>query len=233
MASIDSLRALSMIAGDHPLLQKIPIPDFISPADDGGVEIVLKSVVSLTRARLFMEADPTLKIFHIVRHPCGFVASHLRGIRLGKLRAGGSIQTLAKLSGAAAHGFSPERLRAMSVEERQTCRWMIENQKILNDARGHPNYKLVIYEELCCDPTNVSKDLFATAGLAWDEQTAHFIRTVESYQGRHERYYQVIRSPRKAAFKWRQELSSESIDRILAMVRDSELARLYASKNLL
>ena len=69
--------------------------------------------------------------------------------------------------------------------------------------------------------------------ITWEEQTARFLRRVESYKGKRERYYQVMRSPRKAAFKWRRELSPETIDRILGVVRDSPLARLYAEKNLL
>lgn len=49
---------------------KIRVPDLIAP-EATQPAIVIKSVNSLNRARLFLEARPGLRVIHIVRHPCG------------------------------------------------------------------------------------------------------------------------------------------------------------------
>src|SRR6516164_2369781 len=58
-------------------LKKVPIPDFQKLYEQ--TSLVTKSIDALGRIGLFMAASPDLKAILVVRHPCGHVASILRG----------------------------------------------------------------------------------------------------------------------------------------------------------
>ena len=168
-----------------------------------------------------------------MRHPCGQVASILRGIRLGKFQSSvpvtedhGIIEQHARTHIAKELGFDGDRARSMKPEERLAWFWVISNLAMLTDLRDQPNARIIRYEDLCRDPVPVSKSLFDFAGLDWSAQSHRFIsasaRSVDS-----EGYYQVFRDASRSSSKWRNELTPQEIFNVMAVVRGSPLAGMF------
>ena len=81
---IYGLRAADMVGGARKVIRGLPIPDSFGPLNHSNLRVVIKSVSSRGRARLFAEALPDAKVIFILRDPFGQVASMLRGVTLGK-----------------------------------------------------------------------------------------------------------------------------------------------------
>jgi hypothetical protein len=205
----------------------IVIPDLISRNCTGHFCLVIKSVNSLARTYLFSRADPAAKIIHIIRHPCAYVASSLRGAKLNMMSPSAFVNIQSRMSQAHKHKLTKERLSEMSLEEQLSSLWMLQNEKVMEELRGNPNYRVLVYEDLCGDPVKQATALLEFAGLAWDAQSSEFLLKSEKYTGEQERYFQVIRNPLKAAYKWESELTSEQKTKISSTVRDSLPGKLY------
>jgi hypothetical protein len=80
---IYALHFADLISRGNPWVRKISIPDFVGDAEP---LVVMKSVGAGGCARLFANAPPGSRMIYILRHPCGQVASMVRGIRAGKLK---------------------------------------------------------------------------------------------------------------------------------------------------
>jgi Sulfotransferase family len=206
----------------------ITIPDWID--DPRGVPplTVLKSVDSLTRTRLFAEAVPEAKIIHIIRHPCAFVASELRGESLKVMQPDAFLSTQVKMRQAQRRGWDMDFLQQLSREQQLASLWMLQNEKVMEEMSGHTNYRVIVYEDLCRSPLPSTRALFEFCGLELGPQTEAFIDLSLNYRGgRSERYFQIVRDPMKAAFKWRDELLPAQIDAIMTLVGDSLPGALY------
>lgn len=227
--SIAGIRALSLYKGTQPLAERLPVPDLVDPDRAAGCVPVIKSVSWLGRARLFATADPHTRIVLILRHPCGQIASLLRGMMLGKMRKNVFPGVLSGLDQAKRRGLTEAALRAMSDVEQLAWSWALTNEKALEDTQNLPNVRLLLYEDLCHDPVGVSKGLFRFAGLSWQAQTEGFLTA--STQGRgSERYFAVIRDPERAAFKWRDELSDKDQRTIMTIAAETLPGRLYSER---
>jgi hypothetical protein len=124
-------------------------------------------------------------------------------------------------------GLSLDYLESLSIEEQLACHWMIQNEKTINDMKGADNYKLVIYDELCQNPMQVTKELFRFTALGWSSQTEEFIRLCQNARDGKKTYFQVIRDPAKAVFQWKNELDQGQISRIMDFVADSAPGRIF------
>ena len=76
------LKGMGLVAGGTSWYRTFQSPDLI-PKREPAPLYVIKSVNSLSRAPLFCRADSNLKVIHIARHPCGRIASILRGHKRG------------------------------------------------------------------------------------------------------------------------------------------------------
>ena len=229
-ASMYLLKSLEQIVGHIEPIRSLAVPDLCPRKHRAGHIYVIKSVNSLCRTYLFSRAEQRLKILHIIRHPCGYVASLLRGIQLGKMSSEAVYEeALSRMQEAAQRGLTLERLKSMSFEERLACRWMLHNEKVLNEMQDNPNYKIVLYEELCQHPREVTQKLFRFSGMDWSTQTERFIYRVRHSKSANTRYFQVIRKPTSSLFRWKQELNETQIARILNVVADSVPGRLYSN----
>jgi hypothetical protein len=210
------------------LYREIRVPDLIGPSRRSGARLVMKSVSSPCRARLFAEAHPELKIVHLVRHPCGLVASQLRGVRMGLMKPDLYLDVLFELRETHGYGLGLDELRQMSYEEQFAFQWMVQNDKILREMADRKNYRLVRYEDLCSDTTTLLAELFPFCGLEQGEQTRAFLDRLESQPtGSGARYFSVMRSPASAASTWRTELSTDTVRRIMTIVNDSRIGRIF------
>ena len=215
------------ILGPNTFLTRFQIPDFANRTPGNGQTVFIKSVSSLCRTFMFSLACPELKFVHILRHPCAYVASTLRGKKLGLLSDDAYIETLANMSQAAGYGLTFDKLSTMSREEQLAARWMLQNGKVMGEMEGNGNYIQVIYEDLCNNPGEVVEELFAFLGLEITEQTRSFIQESSGGKVGETRYFDVKRDSEKAATSWMRELNGRQIDSIRQVVSSSAVGRLY------
>lgn len=212
--------------------QRVRIPDLIDIRQDS-LRVVIKSINALGRVTLFLRAWPGSKAIIIVRHPCGQVSSLLRGIeragRNAQLPATvdfGIYELLAETDQAIRRGLSLEVFKRMKPIERLAWLWAIMNEKAIEELEGSPIVRILKYEELCEAPEKVARELFDFAGLPWNNKTQVFLRASVEYRG-HEGYYDVFRDTRKAAYKWREELSADEISDVLNVANQTRAGLLF------
>ncbi len=212
-------------------LDRISLPPFWYPLpQDTHATVVIKSVSSLGRISLFTAACPDMPIIYIVRHPCGYVASRLRGIKLNVMSdAAYERDLLRQMPEARQLGWTLEDVAGLNTEERFAFSWSLLNERAMRLAEGNPRIHTVFYEDLCFDPNAEAERMFTFAGLGMSAQTKAFI--AESMRaGKDEGYYRIYRDSRAQICKWKEELSSAQIERIMAVVSRSRPGRIYAGK---
>lgn len=220
-------KALGRVSKAEP-----PLPAMINRGYSGNAWLVWKSIESLGRLGVIAGLLPGCHAVHILRHPCGYVSSVLRGESQGQL--GGDVpssedygiyELLLQTAEARRHGLTLVVLRALRPVERLAWRWVIYNEKAMNDCADLPAYTRVRYEDLCAEPVLEYQALFAACGLPWDEQTEAFVRA--STEGESGSYYSVFRNPLEAACSWKEQLSAEDVERIFAITRSCRAGELY------
>lgn len=222
---IYGLRAIEQLPGARRVVRGAPVPDLFDMAAHPEIRLVLKSVSSRGRARLFAEAMPGMKTIFILRDPWGQVASMLRGAALGMFEGGIPVQELLMTEHARRYGLTPERFAALPVVEQFAWNWAILNEKAIDDLAGIDGVKVLRYRALCDAPLSEARALFAFAELGWDSQTEDFLRRSTTFDGR-DRYYQVFKNTQAAMNRWRGELKPEDQRRIQAVVQETSLAPL-------
>ena len=201
------------------------------PGDGKDYRLAWKSIESLGRLGLVLESLPDARSVHIVRHPCGYVASVLRGeaaARFDHNAAAADFPIYEMLSGTAParrRGLTLDRFRVMPVVERLAWRWVIFNEFASEDTTGEPRNRVLYYEELCASPESVTRALFDFCALAWSEQTAQFLHS--STTRTRDDYYSVFKDPLASAWRWQSELSAEDAAIVARVTADSAPARSY------
>lgn len=207
----------------------VPLP---RPKGAQAPVLVWKSIESTGRLGLLATLYPQARCVHILRHPCGYVASVRRGEAKRKFDGGyvgsedyGVFEVLLSTPQARRRGLTEERLRAMQPVERMAMRWLLFNEKAMEDIESRPNCMTIRYEDVCQNPEAGTRTMFDFSGLSWNGQTAAFVGA--STASERDSYYSVYKDPLRAANKWRKELSEEEIRRIWAVVEDSKPGQVY------
>ncbi len=228
-ASIFALRGAATVPGVGEVFQPIPISDLIPTRNRSAVLPIFKSVSAEGRIGLFAEALPESRIIFLIRHPCGQIASRLRGISLGRMgmpvNPGEAVQ-FTGLDQAKAHNLTAEKFDAMAPLEQLAWYWVILNEKAIADLAGRATARILRYEDLCVNPWVTTRDLFGFAGLDWNPQTEDFIAESTSYKGFY-RYFGVRRNSPETVDKWRTALSPDEQQRILVVARRSAAGAMY------
>lgn len=219
---IYGLRLAEQVPRMRRAARRMPIPDMVSGPPGPDVRMVIKSVSSRGRARLFAEAMPGCRIVFILRDPCGQVASMMRGSALGKFESEVPLDELLATEQAARYGLTAARLHALTPVERFAWHWAVLNEKAIEDLQGVANACVFRYQDLAADPIGEARKLFEFAGLSWHRQSAAFVESSTRYSGP-ERYYQVFKNTADAANKWRSELGRDDVKRITGVVRATPL----------
>lgn len=206
--------------------EKLPVPDRINRKQRPEPRVLVKSVISLGRAGLYAEAQPGMQMILLIRHPCGQVASMMRGILLGKFEGPLYLDGILAAEQAARYSLTAELFHSMSAVEQLAWNWAILNEKALEDLSGYNTVKVVLYDDLCLEPTSLARELFDFVGLDWSAETDAFLNHSTNQRGA-ERYYQVFKDTRSALNKWRTELTSAEQENILAIARQTSIGRLY------
>jgi hypothetical protein len=115
----------------------------------------------------------------------------------------------------------------MSMVERLAWRWLLYNEIALADSVESEHCSAVRYEDLCSNPVAKARELLRFAGLDWHPQVETFIhRTTTRSSGG---YYSVYKDPQDAAVKWQRQLNPASIDLVMKVVGQSDLADIYSA----
>jgi hypothetical protein len=206
-----------------------PLPPQPGPSER--FRLAVKSIESLGRLGTLVDSIPEARYVLIVRHPCGFVSSVLRGEaqqRFGHNEAAHDYELLGMACGteqARRHGITLDLLRSLTPAERLAWRWVIFNEKAADETRGRADVYTLIYEQLCWDPLDQARRLFDFCGLDWNEQTERFVRS--STSSSKPDYYSVFKDPMGSAWRWRAEMDPQDIHRVTAVVRRSSVASMY------
>lgn len=208
--------------GVVPSLNAYGVPDLISA---GQPRIVIKSIGALGRAGVFRAARPSSHFIHILRHPCGHVGSVLRGHRMNKFTSTIPLG-FEQAEIASQYKITRKKLETMTMLEQVSWRWVILNHKAMLDLQDNPRAMTLVYEDLCAAPIDVSRRLFAFAGLDWNASSEAFL-TSKKHSGEGHSYHSVFRDPLIAANKWRDELKPEEIDAITNIVGDTLPGKLF------
>lgn len=221
-----AVKAVAKIAGEQS------VPTFIRVRDKARIRVVWKSIESLGRLGVIERGLRPCFGIHITRHPCGYVASVLRGELQQRFTSEiSSSEDLGLLAlcldtvTAREHDLSMETLQSLHPVERLAWRWVLFNAKAMQDIADEPNCMTLRYEDLCRDPLGVAKKLFEFTHLSWNAQTERFVS--QSTARDVGRYYSVVKDPMKAATKWKNELSAADIDRIYDVISKTHLSGLY------
>jgi len=224
-AIIHTLHAAELSGISRQMARSVQIPDLVDPARHPELRVVIKSVSSRGRARLFADALPGARIIFIVRDPWGQVASMQRGAALGMFEDDIPAAELLDTEQAARYGLTAARFASLPEIEQFAWNWAILNEKAIDDLRGLDRVKVLKYQDLCEHPMEQARTLLAFAGLAWNSQTETFLHRSTTYTGPN-RYYAVFRDTAAALYRWRQELSEEDQQRINQVVQATSLAAL-------
>lgn len=216
----------------RPHLRRLALPTF--GADGGAARLVLKSVNAMGRVNLFRRVRPSGRAVVVLRHPCGQIASVLRGERRHAFESAtaaaddtGILRQLAESSVGRRYGLELDALRRLTPEERLAWEWLVLTEKAIADADWpkETNGAFVLrYEDVCRDPIGRSRKLFAGLGLGWDPATERFIRATTA-KDRANHYYSIFRNPQAAAERWRKDLPPDHVRRIMSVVERSDACR--------
>jgi hypothetical protein len=226
--NVVAVKAAAKVFGEQAL------QNLIRDEDMPHIRMVWKSIESLGRLGVIERAMQPCYGIHITRHPCGYVASVLRGESqrrfTGDVSAGEDLGLLAlclDTATARQHGLTLESLKSMHPVERLAWRWVLYNDKAMQDIENEPGCMTLRYEDLCRDPMGIARQLFEFSQLPWNEQTERFVSQSTSRDVG--RYYSVVKDPLKASTKWKEELSRADIDRIHSVVAMTRSGALYQS----
>lgn len=211
------------------------VPDFIDPKLAATLPMVWKSTASVPRLGVLARALPEASFIHVVRHPCGYVASKLRERTLvskSHLRQElGSdsydlLRPLLDTNAGRRRGLTLRDLRELSPLERLAWCWSVSTEKALEDSDGLANCKTVLYEDICRQPMELARQMFAFTGLSWNGQTEEFVDA--STRREVSAFHSVFKHPMQSANRWREQLTNTSIDRVFAVVSQTRAGNLYA-----
>jgi hypothetical protein len=229
--ALRKLLVFSMKAASR-FLGPLPIPNVVNVSHRSDVSVVWKSIESLGRLGVLARAFPNARCIIIFRHPCGYVASVLRGEAKQKFEGGspssedwGVYRMLLDLPVAKARGLELAAVQSMAPVERLALRWALYYEHVLTETTGLENVLAVRYEDFCEQPQEETRKAFHHCQLPWAPETEHFIASSTSHEN--SEYYSVFKDPKVAAWKWKKELAADDIGRIMRIVAQFRAGSYY------
>jgi Sulfotransferase family len=218
----------SRLPSPFNLLATLPIPELASRSPP---RIAIKSVRWVAGAPVFARAVPAGRTIFILRHPCGQVASVMRGNRQNRfdLRTAGTDMPFDEehaVAYAAAHGVDEPSFQALPDAAKYAWSWRAFNEPAYDALAARSNVHVVLYEALCADPETLSRRLLEFVGLDWNRQTAAFVARSTTHQG-DAGYYAIFQNAVAAAERWRTTMQLGDQDAVRAVLAPSPLARFW------
>src|SRR6185437_3147160 len=176
--------------------------------------LVIKSVSALGRAEVLLAADNSIRPLLLIRHPCGFVSSMMRGAKQGVMSKVERIGRLAATRSAIRLGLDRGLLTEADDVDLLAWTWLVSNAEA-QAAVERVNGSILIYDAITEEPSLHIRNLFANLELGWPAQTEAFLARSQRSQGD---YYSVFRNAKGAAQQWQRELDKPTIDRVRRIV---------------
>jgi Sulfotransferase family len=223
-ASTVSAKLASTVGWKWPIF---PMVDYDKVPD---LRVIWKSVISIGRVGVFARSIKKRHVIVLLRHPCGHVASMLRGEAEHRFPFPPSedyrlFEILLNTGAARQHGLTLDYLRSLDPAERLAWRWVIMYEKALQDVQGIDGCMSIRYEDVCVEPKRYAKKMFEFCGLPWDPAADEFLKISTATEKK--KYYAVFKNPVRSAMRWQTDLNEDEIDRIYRVVEKSELSDLY------
>lgn len=197
------------------------------------VRLVWKSIESYLRLRICVDSLPGARAIYLVRHPCGFVASQLRGMAARNFPVDPADTDQSWMLKQLVRTLPGQRYRSaigdiaqLSTAQRLAWEWLITQETVLADVAQCDRVLTVQYEDVCAEPLGMMRRLFEFVGLAWHPQTESFVRDSTHVAGTG--YYSVFKHSHASAERWRTELAPDIQDSVLEIARSSSLQGLLA-----
>lgn len=173
--------------------------------------ILIKSVGSLGRLPVFRASRPSARFIQLVRHPCGYVNSRLRGAQL-------NMTTLDNIPVGFIHDacdylnvpVARASFESLSVEEKLTLLWGVQNELAFLSSNTLEHYHLAIYDDLALNPEKELEKIFAFLSLEQSSISTQ-ARGKAIYS---DSYFSIDRDSAKSANAWRQRLKIDQIQLI-------------------
>lgn len=193
---------------------------------------VWKSIESTKHLGLMLDAMPTARSILILRHPCGQIASAIRGEKnvpgFSRIDASEDIHAFEKLAASEVgqkHNLSLEKFEEMRPIERRAWRWALPYEKAMLQTKNNNRCMLVRYEDVAANPLLWAQKMFDFAGLEWSSQTESFIQ--QSATEQNDDYYSVYKDSKITATRWQKELSMDDASMIMDIVSQTIPGKLF------
>jgi hypothetical protein len=207
-------------------LNKLIRPLRIQPP---GQRIVWKSIESLGRMAAIKRHIAAHSI-HIMRHPCGHIASTLKGQDAGLFDSSLPVwedwdiyEKLLEQSGEVR--FTLADIKLMSKEQRLALRWGIINDFALTQGQYDTDNMVLLYRDLCKEPEETLQKCMAFCDLGADSQTLNYLQ--QSIQGGDNSYYGTQKDPLVSVYKWQKQLSKDVQQQIKAIIMQFNAGKFY------
>jgi hypothetical protein len=207
---------------------RLRIPDLGARA---APRVAIKSIGWSAGAAVMAQALPESRTIFILRHPCGQVASVMRGNRQLRfeLKTAGTdmpFDEAAAVQFAAASGVGEAEFLALPDAAKYAWGWRAFNEPAYAALAGQPNVQVVLYEALCAEPEVLAQRILRFAGLEWNLQTAAFVVRSTGHHGE-AGYYAIFRNAVAAAEAWRTSMAQPDQDAVRSVMFASPLARFW------
>lgn len=185
--------------------------------EDSRFDLLIKEVDWQGRVEAMIAGLRPDRVIFIFRHPCGVVASRLRGLKMGVIHGHDRRQWVAAYRGRfELLGLTEEDVLAMEPHEFYALDWVLLNEEYLRAAEKH-GAATVIFKNLCERPLEEAARLFAHLGWELPRQTEGYVRASRRtlwrdwfwrWVGGRRHYYDLHREPTDATGNWRETLSA-------------------------
>jgi len=189
---------------------------------DNAKVMLWKSVDLAGSIGAILRALPEQKVLHVIRHPCGFIGSVLRGEEKGYLDSeipasedAGLFDFAMRTKVAKQLGLRTADWLKFSKVERLAYFWLCINEQAIDDAQDRANYMPVYFDECCMRPLGNFKRVFAFLDIEFTSQTEKFLASSTSTKSN--RYFSLSRKSDEVPGKWMQQLNPKDIDRVLTI----------------
>jgi len=204
---------------------RIDVPDFEkteAPAT------VAKLVNLVDRLPEMARSSPNVHFALVLRHPCGYVASNMKGMQLGKMPAA-YLPRRELLDDLYSFEKPARELTESDFEQLDifAMRWAAMYHAAIAGTEGLANVSLHSYDAICEDPIAGFKDLFAASGVDWHPDCEDFLSTSLRTQSDSDQFHGLVRNPAIAANRWRETLSEADKSVILKYALPSAAAQLF------
>ncbi len=214
-------------------LGSLPVYDLVNISRHPQARVVWKSIESLGRLGVLSHIYSSARCVIIFRHPCGYVASVLRGETKHKFETStpssedwGEYEMLLELAVAREKGLELQTVQSMTPVERLALKWALYYEHALAETDGMKNVLSVRYEDFCENPITETMKVFQHCGLSWSPNTERFIANSTSHENTE--YYSVFKDPKASAWKWKKELTQLDIEQIMRIVSQFKSGEKYA-----